>query len=141
MGKTILIKSARIIDPSSDNTFQGDIFIRDGLVAEIQGMIATEADIIIDASNLCAAPGLVDMHVHTRDPGQTYKDDILTVSACAAAGGITSMACMPNTIPPVDNENVLDYILQKAAQASARVYPVAAVTLGLQGGQLTDKET
>lgn len=138
MGKTILIKNALIIDPSSIDAVHGDIFIRDGLIDIIQQGVASQADITIDATGLITAPGLVDIHVHTRDPGQTYKDDILSVSRCAAAGGVTSLACMPNTIPPVDCEDIIRYIVDKARQAPVRVYPVAAVTKGLLGKELTD---
>ena len=84
------------------------------------------------------SPGFVDMHVHLRDPGQTHKEDILTGCAAAAAGGVTSVACMPNTKPAVDSPEVIRYILDKAQSAQARVYPVACVTKGMDGEALTD---
>lgn len=141
MGKTIIIKNAWIIDPASSAKVHGDIFIRDGRIDTVRPGIALPADVSIDATGLFAAPGLVDMHVHTRDPGQTYKDDILSVAACAAAGGITSFVCMPNTLPPADCVDVLHYITEKARRAPVRVYPVAAVTKGLTGKELTDMQT
>jgi len=141
MGKTILIKNARIINPDSSDTVQGDILIRDGIIENIQQSIASAADSVIDARGFCASPGLVDMHVHMRDPGQTYKDDVLSVSGCAAAGGVTAIACMPNTIPPADCEDVLRYIGKKAHQAPVRIYPVAAITKGLMGKEITDMQT
>lgn len=138
MGETILIKNARIINPASSDSVQSDIFIRGGIIDTIQLGIASTADVTIDAAGLSAAPGLVDMHVHMRDPGQTYKDDTLSVSGCAAAGGVTSLACMPNTVPPSDCVDVIRYIVDKARQAPVRIYPVAAITKGLAGKELTD---
>lgn len=83
-------------------------------------------------------PGFVDMHVHLRDPGFTYKEDILTGCEAAAAGGVTSVVCMPNTKPAIDSPEVIRYILEKAEKAKAHVYPVGAITYGLGGKELTD---
>src|SRR5699024_3330351 len=84
-------------------------------------------------------PGLVDMHVHLRDPGLTYKEDIFTGTAAAARGGVTAVACMANTKPTVDTPEQIQYIREKAAQAcGVHVYPIGAVSVGLQGGELTD---
>ena len=137
----ILIKNARIIDTSGEVDRNGDILIADGLIAAVSENISAEADIIIDASGLIAAPGLVDMHVHLRDPGFTYKDDIISVGDCAAAGGVTTVAAMPNTNPSADNSDTISYIIEKAKDSKVRVVPVGAVTKGLKGTELTDFES
>lgn len=98
------------------------------------------ADEIINADGLIAAPGLVDMHVHLRDPGQTHKEDILTGCSAAAAGGVTSLLAMPNTSPTTDNADTVRYILDKAKGASAKVYVAASITKGLKSEQATDLE-
>lgn len=119
---------------------QGDLLIQNGRIAAIEPHInAPEAE-KIDAAGLTAAPGLVDLHVHLRDPGFTEKEDILTGCSAAAAGGITSVFAMPNTDPATDSAETVRYIKEKAANARARVYPVAAITKGLRGESLTDME-
>jgi len=133
----MLIKNARIIDTSGEMDRNGDILIEDGVIAAVTDNITTEADIIIDASGLIAAPGLVDMHVHLRDPGYTYKDDIISVGDCAAAGGVTTVAAMPNTKPASDNEDTIKYIVEKSKDSKVNVVPVGAVTKGLNGTELT----
>ena len=95
-----------------------------------------ETEVTIDASGLIAAPGLVDMHVHLRDPGQTEKEDIISGCKAAAAGGVTSVLAMPNTNPTVDNVETVQYILNKAKDADAHVYVSAAITKGLQSDML-----
>src|SRR5699024_9423830 len=93
---------------------------------------------VLDASGLVVAPGLVDMHVHLRDPGFTHKEDIFTGCEAAAAGGVTSLLCMPNTSPAIDSPQTVSYILKKAEQAKARVYVTACITKGLKGETLCD---
>ena len=93
---------------------------------------------VIAASGCVAAPGLVDMHVHFRDPGMEYKEDILTGAAAAAAGGVTTCCCMPNTLPVADNADVIEYIIKKAKNAPVTVLPYGAVTHGQNGSELTD---
>ena len=103
--------------------------------------IQTEADVVIDATGLVVSPGLVDMHVHLRDPGLTYKEDILTGAAAAARGGVTAVACMANTKPTVDAPEQVAYIKERAAQAcGVHVYPIGAVSMGLRGEEPTDPE-
>ena len=140
----LLITNARIIDPSCEPLldFVGDILVEDGRIKKVGGELSrmkiAEGAEIIDAKGLCAAPGFVDIHVHFRDPGFTHKEDIITGSHAAAAGGVTSVCCMPNTKPVTDSEEVLSYILEKAEKADTRVYPIASITMGMKGDELND---
>ena len=99
---TILIRQGRIIDPVSETEKTADLLIRDGVIAEISESIDETADRVIDAKGLTVTPGIVDMHVHFRDPGQNYKEDIFTGAMAAAHGGVTSVLAMPNTRPVMD---------------------------------------
>lgn len=137
----LLIRGARVVDPSQKLDARRDLYLLGGKVAAIGENLSGTAPAgtpELDADGLTAAPGLVDMHVHFRDPGQTHKEDILTGSKAAAAGGVTSVACMPNTRPAVDTPETVRYILRRAEEALCRVYPVACITVGQQGEQLTD---
>ena len=133
---SILIKNSRIVDENRDQV--GDILIRDGVIEKIANDISEHADTVIDAAGKAVLPGLIDMHVHLRDPGYTYKEDILSGCEAAAAGGVTGIACMPNTSPVNDNPEVTEYILLRARHAKARVYPIAAITKRMFGDELTD---
>ena len=137
---TILIKGARLVDPSQGLDETGDLLLKDGKIAAIGGDLGTEAEEILDGRGLVAAPGLVDMHVHLRDPGLTYKEDVFTGCRAAAAGGVTSLLAMPNTKPPMDSPEGVRALLEKAASADAAVYTAACVTKGMQGEELTDLE-
>lgn len=138
---TILIKNVRIVDWKKDYDFVGDILVSNGKIEKISEKIDASADEFIDGTGLVACAGLVDMHVHLRDPGVTYKEDIISGCNAAVAGGVTSMAAMPNTKPVTDNVETIRYIIEKSEQASARVYPVAAVTRGMAGEETCDFET
>ena len=127
----LLIKNARVIDPSQNMDIQSDIYIENGVISQIGGEMP-QCDSIIDAENLIAAPGLVDMHVHLRDPGQTEKEDIISGCNAASAGGVTSLLAMPNTVPATDNEETIEYILEKAKTAKSKVYVAASITKGLK---------
>lgn len=128
----ILIRSARILDPASGVDEEGDVLVSGGKIARAGGKIEAPQARQIDARGLVAAPGLVDMHVHLRDPGQTNKEDILSGCRAAAAGGVTSLLCMPNTSPALDGPEQVRYVLQKAEGADARVYVAAAISKGLR---------
>ncbi|MEJ2156997.1 MAG: dihydroorotase [Desulfobacteraceae bacterium] len=138
----ILIKNGRVIDPGHlDDAC--DLLIRDGRIAAVepQGTIGdSSADLrVIDASGLWVTPGLVDMHVHFREPGQEYKETIATGSEAAAAGGFTAVCTMPNTDPVNDDPAVTELILNQAAKAGkVRVYPAAAISRGSRGEQLCE---
>lgn len=133
-----LFQNARVIDPSQNMDVVSDLLCRDGKIAAVgKGLSADDAK-VIDASGLILAPGLIDLHTHLRDPGFTDKEDILTGCAAAAAGGVTTLCAMPNTKPACDTPETIAYILEKAKNAKARVLPVAAITKGLGGKELTD---
>ena len=136
----LLIKGGRLIDPSQGIDDTMDILIADGVVMELgQGLGAPDGTQTIDASGLIVTPGLIDMHVHLRDPGLEYKEDIATGSRAAAAGGFTSVACMPNTSPVIDNKAVTSYILNKARnEAVVNVFPVGSITKGGKGESLAE---
>ncbi len=135
---SILLKNGNVIDPSSRFEGKADLLIKNGVIAEIGESLDATADKVIDCEGLCVIPGICDMHVHLRDPGQTHKEDIITGCEAAAAGGVTALACMPNTVPPVDNAETVRYIKEKAKNAKARVYPVGCITKGLKGEELCD---
>ena len=134
----LLLRHARILDPSSDLDQIGDLLLVDGSLQQVGGTVEASDAQVIDASGMVAAPGLVDMHVHLRDPGFTEKEDILTGCRAAAAGGVTSLLCMPNTKPAIDTPETVRYILDKASQADAHVYVAAAITKGLQSEEMDD---
>lgn len=134
----VLVRGATVIAPGVSMARPMDVLCEDGKVRAIEPLLPSGDAQIIQADGLYCTAGLVDMHVHLRDPGQTYKEDIFSGCEAAAAGGVTSVACMPNTTPAVDSPAVLREILEKAQTAKARVYPVAAVTAGLQGEELNN---
>lgn len=135
----LLIKNGRVIDPISSTDETLDILIEKGKIAEIKPQIQSEATKTIDASRLVVTPGFIDMHVHLREPGQEEKETIRTGTLAAARGGFTAVACMPNTAPVNDTTGVTEYILSEARRrAPVRVYPIAAITKGLNGEELTD---
>ena len=132
----LLIRNAHLIDGETDR--MGDLLILDGRIVKIADKLDCPADETVDVGGCVVMPGLVDMHVHLRDPGYLYKEDILSGCEAAAAGGVTAVACMPNTSPVCDNPEVVDYILLRAKQAKARVYPIASISRRMQGEELTN---
>ena len=118
-----------------------DIFVEDGIIKEKAESIEKQADTVIDAAGCYVMPGLIDLHVHFRDPGLTYKEDIETGSKAAAKGGFTTVCCMPNTKPVVDNVDTVKYIIEKGKKVGlTNVLPVGAVTKDMAGTQITDVE-
>lgn len=137
----ILIKNGRVMDPESKTDERADILIDGDIIRKIGKNIDMEGSIeIIDAEGMIVCPGLIDVHVHFRDPGLTYKEDILTGSRAAARGGFTTVVCMANTKPPADNAETLEYIISEARKSDINVLQTAAVTEGLSGIQLVDME-
>lgn len=137
----LLIQKGRLVDPVGGIGGVMDILIEDGKLAVIGSDLRERDAQIIDARGLTVCAGLVDMHVHLREPGLEYKEDITTGTAAAARGGITSVACMPNTKPAVDSPEQVRYILRRAAEScGVRVWPIGAVTMGEKGEALTDAQ-
>lgn len=138
--KPILIRGGRLIDPASDTDAPRDLLLRDGKVAAIEkaGKIKASGADVIDAKGLIVAPGLIDIHVHLREPGQGYKETIPTGTAAAAAGGFTTVCAMPNTTPVNDSPETTRWMQAPERGASIRVLPIAAATRGSLGETLTD---
>lgn len=135
----ILIKNGRMVDPASGIDEALDVVLEDGRIKALGKFPKTEAyEEVIDAAGKIVAPGLVDIHVHFRDPGLTYKEDIVTGAAAAAAGGYTTVVCMANTKPVVDSVETLSDLRTRARELPVQVLNAAAVTKGLKGEELTD---
>lgn len=133
---SILIKNIRAVDSQLDKVT--DVLVRDGKIAEVAENITESADKTIDGSGVVLMPSLFDMHVHFRDPGLEYKEDIHTGCAAALAGGVTGVLAMPNTKPPCDTPETIRYIIEKAEGTGVEVYPVGCITKGMDGGFLCD---
>ena len=147
----ILIKNARVMDPETgfdqvtDILLDGEKIAKIGKVNDESGKDESGNEIsgieqIIDASGMIAAPGLIDVHVHFRDPGFTYKEDLNTGSAAAAAGGFTTVVCMANTKPVVDSVDIYKEIEKRCEQLPIKVWQAAAVSKGFEGKELTDMD-
>lgn len=135
----MIIKNGFLIDPASRTERKADIQIKDGVIQKIADQIeASDSEEVIDANGLTVAPGLIDTHIHFRDPGFTYKEDLHTGAMAAARGGVTTVICMANTKPTVDNVAVLEDILERAKSEDIRILQAAAVSCGLKGEELTD---
>ena len=137
---SLLIKGGRLIDPAAKIDAPMDVLLRDGQVSEIAppGKTRGTAHDKFDARGLIVAPGFIDLHVHLREPGQGYKETIATGTAAAAAGGFTSVCCMPNTQPVVDSPDWVTWIQQPERGAVVNVFPIAAATHASKGAVLTD---
>lgn len=137
--KNLLIKGGRVVDPAQGIDGVCDVLIEKGKIAAIGKKLDAPGAEVIDAAGRLVTPGLIDIHVHLRDPGLEYKEDIASGTASAVAGGFTAVACMPNTKPVNDNHVVTRYILDKAArEGQCRVYPIASITKGLSGESLSE---
>ncbi len=134
----LLIKNAFAVSPADGFNEPMDILVSGGKIAAVgKNLSAGDAE-VLNAEGLYAFPGFVDMHVHLRDPGQTQKEDIITGCRAAAAGGVTSLLCMPNTTPAIDSAETVEMILEKAKSATARVYVAASISKGLKSKEPTD---
>lgn len=137
----ILIKNGRVIDPKTNRDEVLDIIIKDDIIYKIGKFEEQDSyEEIIDAKGKIVSPGLIDVHVHFRDPGFTYKEDIQTGADSAARGGFTTVVCMANTKPVVDNEDTLKYIIEEAKKAKINVLQVASVSKDFKGKELVDME-
>lgn len=139
----LLIQNITIADPKSMTETLGDLLLDEGKIARIAGageIKATEEMEVIDGTGLVAGPGLIDVHVHFRDPGLTYKEDIYTGAKAAAAGGFTTVVMMANTKPAIDSVETLSYVLEKGRETDIHVESCAAVTVGMQGKQMVDMD-
>lgn len=135
----LLIKNGRIIDPANGIDGTGDVLVREGKIAEVGRVSVDGAAEVIDARNLLVVPGLIDMHVHLREPGDEEEETIASGASAAVAGGFTSVVCMPNTDPAIDNEATVDFVYRQAAKAGkANVFPAGAITKGREGKELAE---
>ena len=136
----LLIKGGRVIDPTQGLDKVADVLVENGLVKEIgTGLAAPAGADVVDASGKYVVPGLIDIHVHLRDPGLEYKEDIVSGTAAAVAGGFTSVCCMPNTKPVIDNKAIATYIIAKAkAEGSCNVFPIGTITQGMGGERMAE---
>jgi len=139
---TTLLKGGRILDPSQDIDQVGDLLIRDSQVGALLGDVPPGPyDEVVDCSGLWVCPGLIDLHVHLREPGQEHKETIASGTQAAAAGGFTTICCMPNTDPPLDNRAMIEYVLSRAAThdgGGVFVAPIGAATKGMLNTELTE---
>lgn len=139
MSERLLLKGGRLLDPRRGVDAQLDILIDDGVVASVDAKIPARSAEVIDVSDLVVCPGFIDLHTHLREPGREDKETIATGTRAAAAGGFTAVCAMPNTEPVNDNAGITRSILEKARREGVvRVYPIAAVTKGSQGAELTE---
>jgi dihydroorotase len=135
----LLLKGARVFDPSVKLDRAADLFVADGVLQKIGRFDQDASDIlVINAKGKTVIPGLFDMHVHLREPGREDEETVASGCRAAAAGGFTEMACMPNTQPPVDNRSQVEFILDRASGQPVRVHPVACITRGQHGEELTE---
>src|SRR6516164_4002280 len=133
----LLIRNGRVMDPASRTDLVADVLIRDGTIAAVGPNLSLPQAEIFDASGLVVAPGFIDMHVHLREPGFEHAETIESGSRAAAAGGFTSICCMPNTKPVNDSATVTSYIVERArSKAAVNVFPIGAVTKGSAGEEL-----
>ncbi len=135
----MLIKNGLIINPAAEESYKTDLLIKDGIIMDIkENIVPSDSEEVIDAGGLTIAPGLIDTHVHFRDPGFTYKETLHTGALAAAKGGFTSVICMANTSPVVDNTEVLEDILNRSKAEAVRICQAASVSRSLKGEELTD---
>ncbi len=139
MSGNLLIRHGRIVDPTQALDQTADLVLAEGRVAAIGQFEPGAGDRVIDAGGCIVCPGLIDMHVHLREPGYEDKETIETGTAAAAAGGFTAVACMPNTNPPLDNDSQIEFVLRQAARSGqVRVWPIGALTRGRAGRELAE---
>jgi dihydroorotase len=137
--QALVLKGGRVIDPAADLDRTTDLLIEDGVITAVENGARRDGARVIDCTGRVITPGFVDLHVHFREPGHEYKEDLASGARAAAAGGFTTVCCMPNTNPPNDNRAVTDLIVRRAREASViRVLPVGAISKGLKGESLAE---
>jgi dihydroorotase len=135
----LLIRGGRVVDPATHHDGIADVLVEDGAIVAVERALDVEGARVLDAHGWIVGPGLVDMHVHFREPGYEYKEDIATGSRAAARGGFTAVACMPNTDPVLDTEGLVAQVMRRGDEVGlCRVYPIAAITKGQKGTELTE---
>lgn len=135
----VMIRSGRVLDPASNRDEIADVLVEDGRIVAIAPSMTAKADHVVDARGMAVAPGLVDIHVHLREPGREDEEKISSGTRAAAAGGFTTICCMPNTDPIIDSSTSVNYIRAIAAQEGVvRVHPIAAATRGSKGTEVTE---
>lgn len=135
----LILTNGRIVDPANNRDEVADLLVSDGVVASIGRNLSSEGDAqTVDCAGKVVSPGLIDLHVHLRTPGQEYKEDVGSGTAAAAAGGFTAIACQPNTVPPIDRAGIVRQIAELAEGASARVHVIAAVSVALEHKELVE---
>jgi dihydroorotase len=133
----LLLRNGRVLDPANRRDEIADVLLSDGMVAEVGRDLDRTGAEVFDATGLVVAPGFIDMHVHLREPGFEHAETIESGSRAAAAGGFTSICCMPNTKPVNDSATVTNYILERARRlAAVNVFPIGAITKGSEGEEL-----
>ena len=139
-GQPLLLRGGRVIDPASGHDATADVLLRAGRIVEVgSGFGVPDDAVVIDVDGLVVCPGLIDLHVHLREPGQEHKETIATGARAAAAGGFAAVCAMPNTDPPIDDPSAVGFVRAQGLRAnSARVYPTGAVSLGQKGERLTE---
>lgn len=136
---SILIKGGHVVDPANNIDKTLDVFVKDGVICAVGENIAEAADEVIDAGGLTVAPGLIDLHVHFREPGYEYKEDIESGSRAAARGGVTTVVCMPNTNPPIDSRALVEYVMNRGKETGlTNVLTCGCITKGQQGKELSE---
>ena len=138
MTPDLLLRGGRILDPLTGSTQAADVLIREGRIASIGPNRSADGIPVHDCSGRIISPGWMDMHVHFREPGYEYKETIATGCRAAAAGGFTAVACMPNTNPPLHTRDVVEFVIERAADMPVEVYPIACVSKGREGRELTE---
>ena len=131
----ILLKGGRVINPENKFDAVADVLVEDGKIVKIGAGIDEKADEVYDANGKVVTPGLIDLHVHLREPGQEAKEDFASGTQAAAAGGFTTICTMPNTKPPIDSPELIRYELEKAKDTGVALYPVACITKAIGNSQ------
>lgn len=133
-----VVRNGRIVDPASGRDEQGDLWMRDGRIVDRPADDEAKGAAVIDAAGLLVLPGLIDLHAHLSEPGFEYRETLESGALAAAAGGVTAVACMPDTDPVIDDAPTVEFVRERASGAAARIHPIAAVTAGRRGERLTE---